>query len=53
METISLEEFINLLSNDGYDPYATLTYTRKGKTYNVDNLANFNFYIQTLITEGK
>lgn len=40
METIPLEEFINLLSNNGYDSY--VTYTCKSKTYNIDNLANFN-----------
>lgn len=48
METISLKEFINLLSNDEYDPSTTLIYTRKGKTYNINNLANFNWYIKTI-----
>jgi hypothetical protein len=49
METISLEELINLLSNDGYDPYAKLTYTRKGTTYEIDNTDNFNWYIKELV----
>jgi hypothetical protein len=49
MEIITLEEFINLLSNDGYDPYATLIYTRKDKTYSIDNLGNFNWYIRTMV----